>query len=132
MKQGTVYLYKDFRFHDGEKANKYFIILNNPLKDEPFLTCKTTSRQKWRPDREGCHDNLNLFVLRENYDFFSEKTWVQFHIYYPISQDKLLRLKEKGIISKRAELKDQTVRAIINCISKSEDICGLYLTMIKR
>jgi hypothetical protein len=131
MKRGTVYFHKDFRFPDGGVEDKLFIILNNPLKDEYFITCKTTSQQKWRPDKEGCHSIDNVYVLRANYDFFNEKTWVQFHEYYPISQDLLLKYVNRGIIVKKAELKEQKIRAIINCISKSEDISGLYLSMIQ-
>jgi hypothetical protein len=90
MKQGTVYLHKDFRFHDGEVKDKFFIILNTPRQNEFFITCKTTSQQKWRPDREGCHNIDNVYVLRENDDFFQKKTWVQFEEYYNISQVKII------------------------------------------
>jgi hypothetical protein len=132
MKKGTVYLYKDFRFPDGDVADKFFIILNNPRANEFFITCKTTSQQKWRPVKEGCHNIDNLYVLRENVDFFPKKTWVQFHEYYNISQERLFNLRDRQIIIKKADLRDQTVRAIINCISRSEDISGLYLSMIQR
>lgn len=132
MKQGTVYFHKGFRFHDGEIKDKLFIILNTPRQNEFFITCKTTSQPNSRPDKEGCHNDLNLYVLRENHDFFTEKTWVQFHEYYPISQELLFRYKGRGIIIKKAELREQTIRAIINCVSKSNDISVLYLSMIQR
>jgi hypothetical protein len=132
MKKGTVYLHLGYRFPDGEIKDKFFIILNTPRQDEVFITCKTTKEQKWRPDREGCHSNNNLYVLRANEDFFPLKTWIQFHEYYPISQELLLRYKDRGIIIKKAELREQTIRAIINCVSRSGDISGLYLSMIQR
>ena len=76
MKQGTVYLHLDFRFRNGDMADKFFIILNTLLKDEYFIPIITTSKQKWRPNEEGCHNVNNVYVLRENYDFFPKRTWV--------------------------------------------------------
>ena len=72
MKQGTVYLHLGYCFPNGEIKDKYFIILNNPRQDEYFITCKTTSQQKWRPEKEGCHNMENVYVLRENDDLFSK------------------------------------------------------------
>lgn len=134
MKQGTVYLHLDFRFRDGDKANKYFIILNIPLLNENFIPIITTTKQKWRPDNEGCHYPNNVYVLRENYDFFPEKTWVLFGVYdyYPISQEQLFNFIKRGIIIRKADLRQQTIKAIINCVGKSEDIGGLYWSMINR
>lgn len=132
MRQGTVYFHKGCRFHDGEIGDKLFIILNTPRSNEYFITCKTTSQQKWRSDKKGCNSNDNYYVLKENYDFFNEKTWVQFHDYYTISQELLQRYINNGIITKMANLKNQTIRAIINCIGNSDDISGLYWSMINR
>ncbi|MFZ5450576.1 MAG: hypothetical protein ACOZF2_01695 [Thermodesulfobacteriota bacterium] len=134
MKQGTVYLHLDFRFRDGDRANKYFIILNTPLLNEHFIPIITTTQQKWRPDREGCHFNDNVYVIRENFDFFHERTWVLFGVYdyYPISQELLADYVKREIILKKAELRKETIRAIINCVGRSEDISGLYWSMINR
>jgi hypothetical protein len=132
MKQGTVYFHIGCRFHDGEIGDKLFIILNTPRPNEHFITCKTTSQQKWRSDREGCHSHDNYYVIRENYDLFNEKTWVQFHDYYPISQELLQRYINNGTVRKMADLRNQTIKAIINCIGNSNDISGLYWSMINR
>lgn len=134
MKQGTVYLHLGFRFRDGEVADKFFIILNTPRQNEKFITCITTSKQKWRPDSEGCHNSDNVYVLRENNDYFVKKTWILFgvHDYYPMSQELLFDYVNRGKIIKKAELRQQTVRAIINCVGRSEDISGLDWSMINR
>lgn len=132
MKQGTVYFHKGCHFHDGAIGDKLFVILNTPRQKEYFITCKTTSQQNWRSDKEGCNSVDNYYVIRKNDDFFNEKTWVQFHEYYPISQELLQRCINNGSIAKMAELRNQTIKAIINCIGKSEDIDGLYWAMINR
>lgn len=134
MKQGTVYLHLGYRFPNGEVKDKFFIILNTPRQNEFFIPCITTSQQKWRPDREGCHNADNVYVLREDVDFFHKKTWVLFGVYdyYPLSQELLFDYLNRGIIIKRAELRQQTIRAIIKCVGRSEDISGLYWSMINR
>lgn len=132
MKQGTLYLHLGYRFPDGEVKDKFFVILNNPRPDEFFITCKTTKEQKWRPDKEGCHSSYNVYILRANNDYFPLKTWIQFDEPVRISQERLFRLKDRDIIIKRADLREQTIRAIINCVCNSDDICPLYISMIKR
>ena len=134
MKQGTVYLHLGYQFPSGVVKNKFFIILNTPRQNEYFIPCITTTQQRWRSDREGCQNADNVYVLRENYDFFTEKTWVLFGVgdYYPMSQELLSNYVDRGIIIERADLREQTIRAIINCIGKSEDISGLYWSMINR
>jgi hypothetical protein len=134
MKQGTVYLHLGYRFPNGVVKDKFFIILNTPFQNEFFISCITTSQQKWRSDKEGCHNADNAYVLRENYDFFPKKTWVLFGVfdYCAVSQELLYDYVKKGIIIKKAELREQTIRAIINCVGKSEDISGLYWSRINR
>lgn len=134
MKQGTVYLHLGYQFPGGVVKNKFFIILNTPIQNEFFIPCITTTQQRWRSDREGCHNADNVYVLRENYDFFPEKTWVLFGVgdYYPVSQERLFNYVDRRIIIKRAELRQETIRAIINCIDKTEDKSGLYWSMINR
>ena len=70
MKKGTVFLHKNYQFPDGGIADKFFIIINNPDRNDPFLTCKTTSKQDSRPDQVGCHHERNTYVIREKEDFF--------------------------------------------------------------
>lgn len=132
MKQGTVYLHLGHRFPNGEVKDKFFVILNTPLNKEYFITCITTSQQKWREDREGCHNTDNFYVLRDNCDCFPKKTWVLFDEYYLRSQELIQEYINRGIIVKKAEFREQTIRAIINCVGRSEDISGLYWSMINR
>jgi hypothetical protein len=132
MKKGTVFLHKDYYFADGGVADKYFIILNDPMGTEPFLTCKTTSRQNSRPDKIGCHFAQNIYVIGDKEDFFPKKTWVQFYILYPVSPKRLTFLVNAGDVTKEAELRTQTINAIVNCVKYSEDISYYHLEMLKR
>lgn len=132
MKRGTVFLHKNYQFPDGGIANKFFIIVNNPGPNDPILTCKTTSKQDSRPDKEGCHYLKNVYVLRDNDDFFELKTWVQFYILYRFNHKELMKLVHSGEVIKMAELRPQTISAIVNCVIKSEDITFSDLELIKK
>jgi len=132
MIKGRVFLHKDFKFPDGGIADKYFIILNNPKNNDPYLACKTTSKGDRKPNQEGCHHHKNLYVLNPNYDFFPKKTWIQFHTIFEFDAIGLLQLKFKGIVTMIADLRDQTINAIINCIKKSDDVSIYHLELIKK
>ena len=132
MKKGTVFLHKNYQFPDGGIADKFFIIINNPVPNDPILTCKTTSKQDSRPYNEGCHYVQNVYVLRENDDFFRLRTWVQFYILYRFNHNELRRLEHNGEVIRMAELRPQTISAIVNCVKKSEDISFYDLELIKK
>lgn len=132
MKRGTVFLHKNYQFSDGGIADKLFIIINNPGPDDPILTCKTTSQRNSRPEREGCHYLINIYVLRPNEDFFKLKTWVQFYTIYRFNPKQLMRLFIVGDVIKMAELRHQTISAIVNCVMKSEDISFYDLELLKK
>jgi hypothetical protein len=132
MKLGTVFLHKNYQFHDGGIANKFFIIINNPRLNDPILACKTTSKPDSRPDKEGCHYLKNQYVLRANDDFFKLKTWVNFFPLYPFNHKGLMKLMQGGDVIKMAELRPQTISAIVNCVKKSEDITFYDLELIKK
>lgn len=132
MKKGTVFLYKKYRFPDGGITDKLFIIINNPGPNDPILTCKTTSKQDSRPDKEGCHYLKNVYVLRDNDDFFELRTWVQFYILYRFNHKELIKLMNSGEVKTMAELRPQTISAIVNCVKKSEDVTFYDLELIKK
>lgn len=132
MKKGTVFLHKNYQFPDGGTADKFFIIINNPGPNAPFLTCKTTSKQDSRPVNEGCHYLKNVYVLRENDDFFKLRTWVQFYTLYRFNHKELMKKDHSGEVIKMAELRPQTTSAIVNCVKKSEDITFYDLELLKK
>lgn len=131
MHKGTIFYHKAFQFQNGEIGKKLLIILNMPQKDEPYLCCKTTSKQQFNIDKEGCHSNKNIYVLNPNTDWFKEKTWIQFHELYEFEASKFLQAHFKGELEIKGELKGQTISAIINCIKRSEDVSNYHLTLLQ-
>lgn len=130
--RGTVFLYYSFPFADGATRDKYFIVLNNPAQNDLIVTCITTSQPDHRPDQEGCHHADNLYVLNANFDYFPKKTWIQFFRVFKFVQEKFQRSIMEGDIEQKAMLRPETIKAIINCIRKSEDIPHYDLELIRK
>jgi len=122
----------NFQFKDGETGQKLLIILNTPRNDEPYLCCKTTSKQKFDLDKEGCYSNKNIYVLNPTKDCFSLKTWVQFYDIYEFHASTFLQAHFNGDIKIKGKLLINAINAIVNCIRKSEDISNYHLLLLKR
>ncbi|MHC4310077.1 MAG: hypothetical protein ACYSSN_09050 [Planctomycetota bacterium] len=60
--------------------------------------------------------------MRVGYDFFELQTWVQLYRIYEADAKALLKARFDGNLTIKANLQDQTIRAIVNCIKKSPDI----------
>jgi len=67
MDKVTILFHSAFEFKDGETGKKLLIILNAPEGSEPFLCCKTTSKQKPGLDKEGCYSSKNIYIKTSTY-----------------------------------------------------------------
>jgi len=128
--RGKIYSFKNFTFHDGGTSNKLLILVSEPKGDDDWVFVKTTSQVKVK-EQEGCHPCQGLFVINANSDFFRQKTWVQFHDLYPLNHTKILQAKFKGELKDIGRLREQTVRAIVNCMHKSDDLSAIELSWLK-
>ncbi len=132
MQRGTVLLHEKFEFENGDIGKKFLIVLNNPAQNDPHLVCPTTSQRGNRPDMEGCHPGKGVLVLRAGYDFFKLQTWVQFYRIYEKDANAFLQDHFKGRLNIKANLRDQTIRSIVNCIKKSPDISKYHKELISK
>jgi hypothetical protein len=132
MRKASVLFHPSFEFTNGETGRKYLIILNTPdiKKSEPFLFCKTTSQPQNKPQTPGCHAEKNLYCIDAKYDFFPRKTWVQFFEMFEVNYDEFIKQHFELGLEVRAELKTETINAIINCIKKSDDVSAYHLSLL--
>jgi hypothetical protein len=134
MKKGDILFHPQFKFTNGEIGKKYLVILNNPdlQKSEPFLLSKTTSNPKGKPEKQGCYSERNLYVLDPGYDFFPEKTWIQFFEIFEAQSNELIKDHFKYGVEIRGTLREQTTNALINCIKKSDDVSEYHLSFLRK
>lgn len=130
MNKGTILYHKAFQFQNGQIGKKLLITLNTPKKNEPYLCCKTTSKQQFNIEKEGCHSNKNIYVLDANTDWFKEKTWIQFYELYEFDPHKFLQAHFRGDLEIKGQLKVNTTNAITNCIKRSEDVSKYHLMLL--
>jgi len=131
MNKGTILFHRDFQFHNGQSGEKLIIVLNTPKDNEPYLCCKTTSKQKFGIEREGCHSQKNIYVINPNFDWFKMKTWVQFHELYEFERAKFLQAHFKNSLDVKGELKANTIGAIRNCIKRSDDVSKYHISLLR-
>ena len=133
--KGDVYFHARFPYSDGTFGEKRFVIINAPVKKEPFLVLKTTSRNI--PDElgAGCHHERRVFYIKAGTcNCFPIPTLVQLAEIFELSQVELVKghLQEKTVEHKGA-IPDLIMSQLINCLKRlKEDIAEIHASMIFR
>ena len=135
MAKGEVYHHSQFPFHDGQIGDKFFVLLNDPQNDEPYIVVRTTSNLRNRHYQTGCNSNFgDFFVPSGTEKLFPKDTVVQLVETYEFSTAEFLNgcLNDK-IISNIGSLSSITLAQLINCVRKlKNDISEHHFKMITR
>jgi hypothetical protein len=130
MIPGSVLFHRNFKFSDGESADKLLVVLS-PAKNGQILAVKTTSQQKRRPLKDGCHPDTreSVFVFNANPDKFKETTWI---ILDPIVLEVSVLEKRivEGIVSKLFDLNPTNAKAISNCLKRCDEVSPVHLEFL--
>jgi len=116
--RGAIYHHNQLIFHNGVTGKKYLILLNTPVKDEPYLFVKTTSQKKDKPSTPGCIKKRSLFFLPSRKTFFKLDTWVQLYQVYQISPRDIDTDKN---ITFEGDLDVRLIDEIVNCLFIAEE-----------
>lgn len=135
MAKGAVYFHLQFPFHDGQIGQKLFVVLNDPINDEPYLVVKTTSNIRERKYQKGCNPQWGEFFIPSGTGaLFEKQTIIQLLEIFEFSAQEFLKgsLQEK-VISLKGKLNTRTVAELINCVRKlKDDISEKHFKMITR
>lgn len=130
MNPGSVILHQNFRFSDGDSADKLLVVLGS-AKNGHILVVKTTSQQKRRILKDGCHPNPveSVFVFNANLGGFKKTTWI---ILDPIVLEVGILSKriQDGIVRKLFSLNPIDIRAIINCLKRCDEVSPAHLEFL--
>ena len=132
LKSGCILFDTKFEFKDNEMGEKLIVLLNNPRENEPYLFCRTTSRE--RPPYQmktpkGCQKNSHYFFINAC-NFFLKDTWLLLYEIYEYDYTCMLNKHFKQQIKMISSMDDNILRQIKNCIKNSDDISEKYLEMI--
>ena len=129
--KGSILFHRKFSFKNGEIGEKLLITLNNPDPvKEPYLVCRVTSQEKNKIKTFGCQEEKSLFFLPAKGDFFMKDTWIQLSDIYSIERAGLIKDHLSGHLEIKGNLKDLTIRQLMNCIKKCPDITERDKTLI--
>lgn len=130
--RGSVYLHRNLEFSNGEKGTKLLVQLNTPLKGEPYLFVRTTSRQKDRPKTPGCIQHLNLFFVEAGKPFFKMNTWIQLFPIYPFPPAYMVEKGLKRDLEEKGCVPNQKMNEIANCFKRIDDVSPYHLKLIQK
>lgn len=119
---GCILHWEGFKFPDGGKADKFFVIVGaQPGKN--YLAVIATSKQKWRDNTPGGNPDGGYYhIPGGGKDWFPADTWLLFEAPQEISAQELLTRKFKNEIAIKGKLRPDIANAICNCMRQCQDV----------
>jgi len=109
-----------FPFNGNTASNKLLVVMGCD-KDDCLLLLRTTSQERPdRPDQHGCHADQSLYRFKSPLGNFDKPTWIQYEM--PILREKREVTNAGGHVA--FSLKQDDLRAIINCYKRSPEIAN--------
>lgn len=132
MTKGAILFHHSFKFKDGEIGEKLIVVLNNPnlQNDEPYLVCRTTSKEGKRKRKPACDIDQSTFFIPEDNASFRSDTWLQLYEIYEIDAQSLLNDRSEGQLDFLDQLPQEITRQLMNCLKNMEDISIEHLVLI--
>ena len=127
---GQLLHHKDFTFRDGNKGNKYVIVLNTCDNDKACLVLKTTSQSKHYPNAmPGCNSCMSVFcIYQECEQDFPKDTYVEMDYIYDVNIQEQLN---KHQITFAGHLTPECFKNLKSCLRNFRmDISQNYWTII--
>lgn len=123
MTPGTFLFDDNFKFHDGAKGRKIFVVLNNGSSGN-YITAKTTSRGDRYNIQHGCQilDRFPNFYFVKGSCFLSENTWIQLDAFYEFKAATLLQEVMSGQINRIGVVDTNQAIELLVCASHSDDL----------
>ena len=131
MTPGSISLDKEFIFHDGEKGEKFFIVLRHG-ENGHYVVSKTTSNGMQRGIVFGCQlrDRFPSFFLPKSSTCFIKNTWVCLHEFYELSKKHVLERHFAGQIYKCGEVPLGITKELLTCAIACVDISTSQKTLV--
>jgi len=122
-KPGDILFYENYKFDDGSKKDKLFVVLNNADVDTPCLVLITTSQsERYTGVKQGCNQAQKVFYVPKTCgEWFQLDTYIQLPRIFEIPTGELLDGKFKHIISIKSSISSECLAQLKNCLKKFKD-----------
>jgi len=124
IKPGDVFRFHDYKFTDGSKQDKLFVILNDYTSDGSAvcLTVITTSQERHYSNvLEGCNLHKAVFMIPKDRECFPKDTYIKMLPIYPFSLGKVLKESIGKVIEDYGNLSDRCLCELLRCLNNFKD-----------
>lgn len=123
MVPGTVLFDKDFRFHDGQRGEKLFVVLSDG-RNGTYITVKTTSNDSRFGVIYGCQITARFphFFLPKGSCFLERHTWLCLDEFYEFDARTLISRITMGQIHRIGVMTATLTREVQSCAINCFDI----------
>ncbi|MEK6583144.1 MAG: hypothetical protein AABY50_04205 [Nitrospirota bacterium] len=119
--KGAVFLWRDYRFSDGEEKDKFVIILSKDNSLDPVLLILTTSQIENYKRIKRLH--IETYTIRTGeYTWFPKETLLDFSKIIGHNKEELSSAYGVGKLKYCGALKDSHLKEIDDIVYKSEII----------
>lgn len=131
MKPGTLFFYRDFRFHDGGSADKIIVALGS--SQGVTLVVKTTSQGKRYLNDYGCQADHRFpsYHLVKNCCCLEKPTWIVLGEFYELKYAELVQKNFTGDLRRIGELSDDITIDLMKCSIQSDDISSHQASIVQ-
>lgn len=128
---GCIIHWKEFEFSDGEKADKFLVILGCNTGSN-YLAVLGTSKRHKRDFAPGCNSGKGYYHIPGGQkDFFKVDTWLI--LADPIEIDPATFL-QKAMVEKSltiaGQLRPEMANAIRNCLKQCADVSAYHISLL--
>lgn len=133
MTPGTILHDQKFTFSDGTQGNKLLVLLTPQVDGFFYIAAKTTSKEKHKGKNAGCQheDKHPNFYIPQGTSSFPSNTWISLNEFYELKSVDLLQRRFSGEIKTIDSLDNDTIKKLLECVLKSEDITPHQETAIQ-
>lgn len=133
MVPGTVLFDKDFRFHDGQKGEKLFLVLSDG-RNGTYITVKTTSNDSRFGVTYGCQITARFphFFLPKGSCFLESHTWLCLDEFYEFDARALISRITTGHIHRIGVMTVELTREVQSCAISCFDILEEHAEVLRQ
>jgi hypothetical protein len=126
---GCVFHWKDYKFDDGETANKYLVFVGAKSGCN-YLAVVATSRPHKRSFTAGCHADAGYYHIPGGKEGFKKDTWLLIAEPQEMTPAKFLSSGLKKEIELECQLRGDIANAICNCMKRCPDVSAAHVELL--